>query len=146
MFSEAIPISRRNPTQNWWVLQTFRTLGIPTRTPERSLGGDGISAEAFLPNHVCNIWKGILVFLDPGLDHFHFVQIFYESLGARIVDDDPLPSEGQRNLAPFAALPAGQRHVDETALAIYRTPVADGFFRRRGGVRQFVNHVKAAEL
>src|ERR1700692_3998930 len=127
MFSEAIPISRRNATQNWWVLHMFRTLGIPTRIPERSLGGDGIAAEAFLPNHVCNVWKGILGFLYSGLDHFHFVQIFHESLGTRIVDDDALPAEGQRNLAPLPAAPARQLHVDETALAIDRAPVANGF-------------------
>src|SRR6202162_5323084 len=146
MFSEAIPISRRNATQNWWVLHMFRTLGIPTRIPERSLGGDGIAAEAFLPNHVCNIGKGILGFLDSGLDHFNFVKIFHEPLGKRSIYDDALPSEGQRNLAPLAAHAAGQRHVDETALAIYGTPVADGILRGGRRIRQFFNHVKAAEL
>src|SRR5579862_7756806 len=123
MFSEAMPISRRNATQNWCVLQMFRTLGIPTRTPERSLGGDGgVAAEAFLPNHVCNIWKGMLGFLDPGLDYFHLVQIFDQPLGARIVDDHALPADRQRNFAPLAALAAGQFHVNETALAIHRAP------------------------
>src|SRR5580700_6763348 len=129
MFSEAIPISRRNATQNWWVLHMFRTLGIPTRTRERSLGGGGHSAEAFFANHVGNVGKRILGFLDSSLDHFHFVQIFDQPFGARIVYDDALPSEGQWNFAPLPAHPTGQLDVDETALAIYRAPGAHRFFR-----------------
>src|ERR1700693_2049511 len=137
MFSEAIPISRRNATQNWWVLHMFRTLGIPTRIPERSLGGDGIAAEAFLPNHVCNIGKGILGFLYSGLDHFHFVQVFHQTLGARVIHNDALPAHRKRNLAPLAALATGQRHVDETALAIDRAPVANRVLRSGRRIRQF---------
>src|SRR5665213_1970173 len=124
----------------------FRTFGMPTRTPERSLGGSGVSAESFLPNHVCNVGKRILGFLDSSLDHFHFIQIFDEALGARVVDDDPLPTEGDGNLAPLAALAAGQRHVDEAALAVDRAPVAHGVLRGGGVVGQRVNHIEAAEL
>src|SRR5665213_4599562 len=141
-----MPISRRKATQNWWVLHIFRTLGIPTRIPERSLGGGGNSAEAFLANHVCNVGKRILGFLDSGLDHFHFIQILDESLGTRVVDDHSLPSQSNGNLAPLAALAAGQSHVNEAALAIHRAPVAYRFLRSRGVIRQFFNHVESAEL
>src|ERR1700722_9749719 len=127
-----MPISRRNATQNWWVLHMFRTLGIPTRTAERSLGGDGIAAESFLPNHVCNVGIRILGLLDSGLDYFHFVQIFHEALGAGVVDDHALPAKGNGHLAPLASLAARQRHINKAALAIHRAPVANCFLRGRG--------------
>src|SRR5215469_13947498 len=146
MFSEAMPISRRKPTQNWCVLHTFRTLGMPTRTVERSLGGGGGPAESFFPNQVCNIWKGIFGLFDFGLDDLHLVQVFDESLGAGVVHDHALPAERERHLAPGAALATGQRDVDKAALAIYRAPVADGFLRGGRLIGQVLDHVKAAEL
>src|SRR5262249_51197901 len=128
IFSELIPIPRRKPTQNWDVLHTFSTLGIPTRSCDRSLGGRGVSAEGFFSNHVCNVWKGILIFLDSSLDHFHFVHVFHEPFGTRIVHNDAFPPLGNRHLTPFTSCAADQCHIDKAALACYRAPVADRVF------------------
>src|ERR1700722_3115188 len=144
MFSDSIPISRRKPTQNWCVVQTFRTFGIPTRTFERSLGGD--AAERFFADQIGNVGKRILGLLHLGLDDLHLVQIFYQSLGAGVVNDHALPAFFQRNLAPLAALAAFEFHIDETALGSYRAPVADGVDRSRGLVGQSLDCIEAAEL
>src|SRR5271154_5244461 len=96
----------------------FRTLGIPTRSCERSLGGD--AAEGFFANHVGNIRKGIFGPLDIGLDHLHFIQIFHKPFGARIIYDDAPPACSEGNLAPLAAGASVELDVDEAALAVYR--------------------------
>src|ERR1019366_898835 len=119
MFSELIPRSLRKPTQNWWVLHTFSTLGIPTRMPDRSLGGSGDAAEGLFANHVCNIGKGIFRLLDPSLDRFHFVQVFDQALEAGVIHNDALPALGKRDLAPLAPVAPGQLHVDKASLAVY---------------------------
>src|SRR5271168_5524186 len=103
----------------------FSTLGIPTRSCDRSLGGD--AAEGFFANHVGNIRKGIFGPLDIGLDHLHFIQIFHEPLGARIVYNHALPACSEGNLAPLAARASVELHIDEATLAVYRAPVADRF-------------------
>ena len=60
------------PTQNWWVVQMFSTLGIPTRIPERSLGGDaGVAAEALLCGTMsAMLGNAFLVFSIPALITF----------------------------------------------------------------------------
>src|SRR5580692_4766437 len=111
MFSDATPKAFRKPTQNWLVVQIFRTLGMPTRSCERSLGGD--ATEGFFANQVGNIRKGIFRPLDFGLDDFHFVQIFHESFGTRIINNHALPASAQGNFAPLAALASVQFDIDE---------------------------------
>src|ERR1039457_3716183 len=125
MFSELIPISRKKPTQNWWVFHMFSTLGMPTRIADRSLGGSGDAAEGFFANHVRNVGIGIFRFLDSSLDHFHFVQVFDQSLGAGVIHNHAFPALRNRNLAPLAAISPGQLHVDKAALARHRAPVAN---------------------
>src|SRR5206468_757483 len=117
------------------------TLGMPTRSCERSLRWPLVAAEAFLPNHVCNIGKCILRLLDSGLDNLHFVQVFDEPLRTRIVHDDTLPARRQWNLAPCPSLALEQCHVNEAALAVHRAPVAHGVGRRRGLVGESFNRV-----
>src|SRR5450759_5049801 len=146
MFSELIPISRKKPTQNWWVFHMFSTLGMPTRIADRSLGGSGDAAEGFFANHVRNVGKGIFRFLDSSLDHFHFVQVFDQSLGAGVIHNDALPALGKRNLAPLAPLAPGQLHVDKASLAIHGAPVAHGFLGSGRCIGQFFDRVEAAEL
>src|SRR5215469_4757247 len=107
------------------------TLGMPTRSWERSLTLTGVSvaAEAFFANHVGNIRESILGLLDSSFDHFHFTQIFHQALGAGVVDDHPLPSGNQRDLAPRPPFAFDEFHVNEAALAIHRAPVANGVDR-----------------
>src|SRR5215475_2172198 len=107
------------------------TLGMPTRSRERSLTLTGVSvaAESFFANHVGNIRESILGFLDSSFDHFHFIEVFDQPLGAGIVDNHPLPSGRKRDLAPWPAFAFEQLHVNEAALAIHRAPVANGIDR-----------------
>src|SRR5207302_10513051 len=122
------------------------TLGMPTRSCERSLGWRLVPAEAFLANHVCNVGKRILRLLDSGLDNLHFVQVFHEPLRTRIVHDDALPARREWNLAPCPSLALEQFHVNEAALAVHRAPVAPGRGPRRGLVGESFNRVEALEL
>src|SRR5271169_570207 len=123
------------------------TLGMPTRNFERSLTLTAplVAAEPFLPNHVCNVWKGILRLLDSGLDDLHFVQVFDQSLWTGVVHDDPFPTFVQRNLTPGAPLAVEQSYINKTALAIDRTPVTDGIGGSRGFVGEFLNGVESTK-
>src|ERR1700761_5444404 len=123
---------------------------MPTRTFERSFCaacaelGAG-AEEGFFANQVGNIWESITRPFHIGLNYFHFADVFDEAFGAGVVDDDALPTFAERNLAPLAAFAAKKFNIDKTALAIHRTPVADGF----GGSDRFVGElfdlVEAAE-
>src|SRR5580704_190756 len=134
----------------------LRTLGIPTRSWERSLFlflssflpfplALGVAAEGFCPNQVCNIWIGIFGLLNSGLDYFHLVQIFDQPFGAGVVDDDAFPALGKGDFAPFAALAAEQFDVDEAALASYGTPVTDGVDRGSCFVGKLFDGIESAE-
>src|SRR5271165_6192490 len=107
----------------------FSTFGIPTRTCERSLGGD--ATKRFFADQIGNVGKRIFGFLYPNLDDFHFVQIFHQSLGAGVVHDHPLPTLLQWDFAPLPAFSTLQFHVDEAALARYGTPMTHRVDRSR---------------
>src|SRR3970040_1797618 len=101
MFCDWMPSALRKPTQNWCVFQMLSTLGMPTRSVERSLGGG--ATEGFFANHVGNVRIGIFGLLDPGLDGFHFVDVFDQAFGAGVVADDAPPAGLERDFAPLAA-------------------------------------------
>src|SRR3954469_3601261 len=121
------------------------TLGMPTRSVERSLRFALVAAEAFLPNHVGNVGKSMLRLLDSGLDDLHFVQIFHQPLRTRIIYDHPLPARAQRNLAPRTSLALKQCHINKTALAVDRTPVANRVHRSRSLVSEFFDRIESAK-
>src|SRR5215469_17840387 len=148
MFSGEMPNAFKKPTQNWCVDQMLRTFGMPTRIWERSFAGlraPLVAAEGFFANQVGNIRVGILGPLDSSLNDLHFVQVFHQPFRARVVDDDALPTWSQRNLAPRTSFPFGQLDVNKAALAVHRTPVADGIHGRARFIGQRLNGAKTAK-
>src|SRR5688500_4163395 len=122
------------------------TFGSPIRIPDRSLCGRGeIAAERFLADAVGHIGIRIPGLLHVGFDDAHFAGVLDETFRAAVVDDHALPSFGDRDLAPGAALGPLERHVDEPAPAIHWAPVAHGVRRRRRLVREAIDYIEATE-
>src|SRR2546430_15037237 len=116
--------------------------------PIRSLfrdGGGADPAEPVLPNHFGNVRVLTLDLLELGLHHPHLVDVLDEALGTRVAADDALVALRQLQLAPRAALAAGERHVDEGAGAVDRTPLADRLGAGRGRVGEAGDGGEAAE-
>src|SRR5262245_40890993 len=120
----------------------LRTRGMPTRSLARDGAG---SAERVLPNQLGNVRVVTLDVLQPGFDLTHLVDVFDQSLGTGVAADHPLPARGERNLAPLAALGAGELNVDERAGAVDRAPLAHGRGARRARVGQGRDRGEAAE-
>src|SRR5215469_2080081 len=121
----------------------FSTLGIPTRSCERSLARG--AAECFFANQVCNIGIGMFCLFYSGLDDLHLIQILDQPLRAGVIDDHALPPLGKRDFAPLASGPADQLHVNKTALTIYWAPVTDGVDRGDCLIGQLLNCLEPAK-
>src|SRR5262245_15864713 len=139
------PSEVRNPIQNWWVFQRFRTRGMPTRSLVRD-GGGVDPAERVLANHLGNVRVLTLDLLELRLHHAHLVDVLDETLRTRVAADHTLPARRQRQLAPLAALRARQLDVDERPRAVDRAPLADGRGARGAVVGQRGNRVEAPEV
>src|SRR5689334_14678142 len=114
MLSGLIPRQVRNPSQKRCVLQIFNTFGIPTRTVERSL--DGAESKGFLTNHFSNVGIRIFYPIEFSLDGFQLIDVFNQSLRARVICNDSLPSLVQRHFAPRSSLCSRNVHVNECPL------------------------------
>src|SRR5262249_43067519 len=136
------PSAPNSPTQNWWVDQTFRTRGMPTRSLDRDGAG---ATERVFPNHVGHVRVVTLDVLQPGFHLTHLVDVLDESLGTGVAADHALPTGGQGHLAPRAAGRPGQLDVDERASAVDRAPLADGLRARRARVGECLDRIEAAE-
>ena len=119
---------------------------MPTRSssPRRRRTRPG-AAERVLPNHLGNVRVLTLDLLQLGLHHAHLVDVLDQPLRAGVAADHPLPALAERQLAPRAALRAGELHVDERARAVDRAPLADGLRARRARVGERGDGVEAAE-
>src|SRR3989304_3126062 len=78
-------------------------------------------------------------------DDPHLVRVLEQALGTRVATDHPLPTLGERDLAPRPTLGAGQHDVDEGAPAADRAPLARGVLVGRALVLQRLDGVEAAE-
>src|SRR5262245_32111249 len=115
-----MPRAPKKPSQNWCVLQTLRTFGMPilclpraSSFVRRSAAG---SSESLRSNHLANVGMDTPTLLHCGFHRLHLVDVLQQSLGAGIAADDTCPAFLERHLAPRPAPGAGNQHVDERPL------------------------------
>src|SRR5262245_11910326 len=144
-----MPSAPKNPSQNWCVVQTLRTFGMPilcllraSSFIRRSAAG---SPEGLRSNHLANIGMDTPTLLHFGFHHLHLVDILQQSLGAGIAANDAFPAFLEGNLAPRSALAARNQDIDECPFAIDGTPPADRVETGRAAVFEPLDPVEADE-
>src|SRR5262245_17278325 len=144
-----MPSAPKNPSQNWCVVQTLRTFGMPilcllraSSFIRRSAAG---SPEGLRSNHLANIGIDTPTLLHFCFHHLHLVDVLQQSLGAGIAADDAFPAFLEGNLAPRSAFAAGNQHVDECPLAVDGTPPADRVHTGRAAVFERLDLIEASE-
>src|SRR5262245_38012733 len=106
MFSIWTPMAVRKPIQNWCVLQTLSTRGMPTRSRLRSgaeagrRGSAGDVPERVLPNQVRHVGESMLGPLHLRLDDTQLVDVLHQALRAGVVHDHALPARAHGHAAP----------------------------------------------
>src|SRR5690606_29616017 len=102
-------------------------------------------SEGLFANHFANIGKFTALLLHLGFHRPHLVGVLHQALGAGVAADDALPAFFNRHLTPRPPLGAVEPYVDEGALAVHRTPTADGVLARGAAIFERFDEIETTE-